>query len=815
MQVSPTNVRPGGRFRIPITVGVVLVALAVAGSVWASGWPPWVRDDSATVTEGGIVKVLDSGATSVLANDFDFEGDELEAVLTHESKHGSVDLFDDGTFIYTHYGNKNGKDEFRYRAFDGTGYSREAKVRIDVIETPNEPPVSNGNPGDQEAQEGEFFRLDLSPYFSDPDPDDELEFSASGLPGGGRLRIDDESGVLSGTPNSSDVRDAPYTIRITARDDQNASASLEFRLTIFEELGADLDLSASVASNPVTVGESAQWNISIFNQGPADLQDGDLRAYWVTNGPALSLSAPPGCTLSDNNTSTPSIRCSINGLAASETAAFDVTGTQSTDGDNSLIAIAEADDPNPNNNAVLTGAVVVSAFSEGPTQIVNGDGEAVASGDLNGDGKLDVIVTAGQTTVYLNSGNRTLTTPGASLGSNSGGRAVAVLDWNGDGALDIAVAGMNSRTARVYMNDGSAGFGSNIDINIDSVGTAFAVAAADFDGDGNDEMVLAGSGNALLVRSSGSGFAASSLPAVSGIDASVADVNADGLADIIVVQANNRLIRIMRNSGDGRSFSNTSLDRGSVAAATPVDADRDGDIDLLLALDGVDLEVPESKIVYQQSGGGFSAGNVLGASPLSKLLAGDIDKDGIPDAIALNVTGVHQVYRGLPSGGFSLQSEQIVSGGMRRGLLVDFNHDESLDLIIAGPRAGAIELHANNGRGRLGLGDRVPPTISLLGQPSLVLAAGELYEEAGATAVDDIDGDVTSLITVSGIVNTSVVGTYVLTYTATDRALNLASVQRTVQVGINQGTGGGGGGAISAVVLSMLLGIFLMRRRFR
>ena len=406
MRVSPTSYDPGEN-RFLAAIGLCIAIVFAAGNARADGWPPWARDDSATVNQGGTVTVLDSGARSVVDNDWDFERDELEADLTREPKYGSLTLFDDGTFIYRQNGDDKKQDEFRYRAFDGTGYSREARVRIRIIESPNNPPVVSGNPGPQDAEEGEIFRLDLSPYFSDPDPDDELRFSVSGVPGGNRLRIDEDSGVLSGTPNSSDVRDAPYTVRVTARDEENASASLEFSLTIFEEVGADLDLSAVITNNPVTVGESARWDISIFNQGPADLEQGDLRASWITNGPALSLNAPQGCTVSNNNTAAPSIRCNIDGLQASETAAFNVTGTQSSDGDNSLIAIADADDPNPNNNSALTGAVVATAFSEGPYQIVNGDGDGIAAGDFNGDGLPDVVVTANQTTVYLNSGSRT------------------------------------------------------------------------------------------------------------------------------------------------------------------------------------------------------------------------------------------------------------------------------------------------------------------------------------------------------------------------------------------------------------------------
>jgi hypothetical protein len=819
LQVSPKSVRPGG-YRVPVSLLVVVFVLAIASSAWATGWPPFSRDDFIVVARGGTATFLVGGARSVLDNDVDLEGDPMSAVLTRDVKEGVLEFRSDGTFVYTQNGGgKKGdkdRDEFRYRAFDGTGYSREAKVRIEFEVSPNNSPFTIGSPNDQDAVEGQFFQLPLAGFFGDIDVDDTLRFSASGLPGGGRLRIDSNSGVLSGTPNGSDVRDSAYRVRITATDNEGASASLEFQLLISRRARADLDLTASVAVNPVTVGEATQWNISIRNRGPADLEDGELAAQWATSGPSLSLTAPQNCVLNDNNSTSPSINCSIDGLRANATATFDIRGTQNGDGDNSLVAIALSDDPNMENNGKLTGAVVVSAFSEGPAQIINGSGADVATGDLNGDGAMDIVTTSNQTKVYFNSSNQAVTTTGDSLGSGSGGNSVTTLDWDGDADLDIAVAGLTSMAGRVYLNDGSGNFPNRVDLNVAGLGTVNALAAADFDQDGDEDLVLAGSANVMLIRSSGpSGFASSSLPVASGLDVSTADVNGDGMDDIIVVQAGNRLVRILRNNGDGSSFSNqSSLDRGSVASATPTDIDSDGDVDLLLAVDDGVLEFPESKVVYQQSGGSFSAGTNIGASPLSKMLSGDIDKDGVSDIIAINASGVHQVYRGLPSGGFTLNAEQIVSSGMQRGVLTDLNGNGSLDLVVAGKRASVVEIHANNGLGKLGLGDRIPPAITLIGEPLMVLAAGAAYEEPGATAVDDIDGDVSALIVIISNVNPTVIGTYTVTYTAFDKSFNSAVVVRSVQVGVNQGSGGGGGGVIGPLfVVFMFLCVAWRRRR--
>jgi hypothetical protein len=209
--------------------------------------------------------------------------------------------------------------------------------------------------------------------------------------------------------------------------------------------------------------------------------------------------------------------------------------------------------------------------------------------------------------------------------------------------------------------------------------------------------------------------------------------------------------------------------------------------------------------LYQQGNGEFTGGQSFGASPVNALVPGDIDADGWPDIVAINEAGVHQLYLGSAAGSFSLASEQIVSTGMQRGVLTDFNSDESLDLILVGSSAGVLEIHANNGIGRLGLGDRVNPDIELLGEASVNIPAGQEYPDPGATAFDDIDGDITDKIVVSGSINSTVVGTQSITYSVTDRAGNLASATRTVVVGVNEGTGGGGGGRLAPVFVMLLL----------
>ena len=76
--------------------------------------------------------------------------------------------------------------------------------------------------------------------------------------------------------------------------------------------------------------------------------------------------------------------------------------------------------------------------------------------------------------------------------------------------------------------------------------------------------------------------------------------------------------------------------------------------------------------------------------------------------------------------------------------------------------------------------DTVAPVITLKGDATLSLIQHATYTDAGATATDDRDGTIT--VTTTGSVNTSIVGTYTITYRATDKAGNKATKKRTVKV---------------------------------
>ena len=78
--------------------------------------------------------------------------------------------------------------------------------------------------------------------------------------------------------------------------------------------------------------------------------------------------------------------------------------------------------------------------------------------------------------------------------------------------------------------------------------------------------------------------------------------------------------------------------------------------------------------------------------------------------------------------------------------------------------------------------DPIAPELTLEGEATMSLTVGNTYKEPGYTATDNCDGDLTQKVEISGEVNTSVSGTYTLTYTVKDGYGNTASATRTVKV---------------------------------
>ena len=80
--------------------------------------------------------------------------------------------------------------------------------------------------------------------------------------------------------------------------------------------------------------------------------------------------------------------------------------------------------------------------------------------------------------------------------------------------------------------------------------------------------------------------------------------------------------------------------------------------------------------------------------------------------------------------------------------------------------------------------DTGAPTITLVGSSTINIEEGDSYTDAGASASDEVDGDISSSITTSGSVDASTPGTYTLTYSVSDAAGNSVELTRTIIVAV-------------------------------
>lgn len=78
--------------------------------------------------------------------------------------------------------------------------------------------------------------------------------------------------------------------------------------------------------------------------------------------------------------------------------------------------------------------------------------------------------------------------------------------------------------------------------------------------------------------------------------------------------------------------------------------------------------------------------------------------------------------------------------------------------------------------------DTTAPEITILGDNPVDVEVFSDYNDAGATAVDNIDGDITNSISITNNVDTSVLGTYYVEYSVTDSSGNQATAERIVNV---------------------------------
>jgi hypothetical protein len=726
------------------------------------------------------------------------------------------------------------------RVNDGIANSNTFNVRVAVSASANRPPEIIGPIPSQLGTENTPFQLrnasgaptSLAAFFRDLDAGDTLRYEATGLPASGNLVLNATTGEITGVPRAIDTRATPYMVEVTATDNKilpSERPRLSFDLTLAPPNSSDVALKLAVTPAPALTNAAVRWVFTITNNGPQPAGSIDLIAEFAGN--PFAFTALAGCSVTPV-ADRQRLTCTVPTLAAKGTADIAVTGQAAQGGDISVTAeVAEqrsdAVDPNRSNNRDSATLNVAQQLSSGPAQILPSSGSVgVAAGDVDGDGFVDLALakSAGDSAeIYLNivdPGNgarRRLAETPMAVGDATSASDVALADLDGDSDLDMVLANGTGQPNRIFRNAGTAVFTLLATLGTD---TSNAVAVADFDVDGFADIVFANSGpNAVYRSQAGSAFALrTTLDNDDSRDVLAVDLDLDNLPDLVFANANGPS-RFYRNIGAGAFAAGVVIDTGGAQAVASGDFNKDGRPDLVFARRDATSGVPSNPVYQNNPGvnGGplFVLVATLGASPTIDTLAADVDDDGATDVIVMNATGTHQVYRGNGAGGFTLHPVQFTSTGAAAAALGKFSVDASVDLAVAATTSAAAFF--NDGRGGFGVGNTALPAIQMLGAATVTVVVGAPYQDAGATATDDVDGNLTASIVTRNQVDTAVVGDYSVTYDVMDSSGNAAvQVMRDVRVAAREGTGGGGGGATGALMLACLaVALCVARRRER
>lgn len=315
---------------------------------------------------------------------------------------------------------------------------------------------------------------------------------------------------------------------------------------------------------------------------------------------------------------------------------------------------------------------------------------SVRASDIDGDGDADLVVANGrhwpqQNMLFVNDGRGRMTVArplGVDLCTSY---ACEFADLDGDGDADLAV-GNDMAACLIFLNDGTGQFRRHATFGAPSSVRSLTTVDIDADGDidllttcrGRANQIALNNGRAEFTESISFGTSEDST-----IDVAAADLNEDGLPDLILANRDAQPNTILLGLGQGTFTDPVPFGgpRSSSRAVATADFDGDGHIDWVVG------NIGAANVLYLGDGTGGVRREIRLNHPAGRtycLAIADMNGDGRPDVICGNAGQANMVYFSAGDPLTFVTAAFGESDSVTYGLCVaDINGDGTPDVAVA------------------------------------------------------------------------------------------------------------------------------------